>query len=66
MDVRVEIKNMPKNVQGYVVASRVVTVEENVERPTLWYYGCYMDKGDAEEVAVEIGGIVLEVVRSWE
>jgi hypothetical protein len=66
MDVRVEIKNMPKHVQGYVVAIRVFTVEENAAKQTLWYYGCYTHKGVAEEEAMKVDGIVLEVIRSWE
>lgn len=59
MDVRVEIKNMPKGVKGFIVVRYV--------KGELLYYGKYAKRENADSVSRSlIDSLVLEVIRSWE
>ena len=48
----VNVMNMPESVKKYVVARAV--------DGTLWYWGTWNDKAEAERVADEIDGLVVE------
>lgn len=49
--ILVDIQNMPQNARSYIVAR---TCEGSC-----WYYGSWDNKSKADEVAKEIGGIVI-------
>ncbi len=50
--MNVTVNNMPESVKKYVVARAV--------DGTLWYWGTWNDKAEAERVADEIDGLVVE------
>ena len=57
MKAEIKINNMPKEIHyPYIVVRRI-------EDTTLWYWGQYRDRAEADKWAVEIGnGFVVEAV----
>jgi len=57
MKAEIKINNMPKEIQyPYIVVRRI-------KDTTLWYWGQYKDKTEADKWAVEIGnGFVVEAL----
>lgn len=58
----IEIKNMPKDHEKYVVARKVAIIDQfiqEVESEDYWFYGSYDNEDSAYKVAEEIGGQVF-------
>lgn len=54
---QVIVNNVPNHAEGYIVA-RI-----NEETRSLWYWGCWDNKADADECAANVNGIVLRRVN---
>ena len=54
-ECRVTVRNVPEHAEGYIVA--------RVSDGSLWYWGCFDNKDDAEESARNVEGIV--VIKGW-
>lgn len=50
--MNVTVMNMPESVKRYVVARAV--------NGTLWFWGTWDSKAEADSVANEIGGVIVE------
>lgn len=58
----IEIKNMPKGWDKYVVARKVAVMDrdiQEIESYDYWYWGSYSDEEEAYTVAEEISGQVF-------
>ncbi len=55
-ECKVTVHNVPEHAEGYIVA-RVYTKDGS-----LWYWGCFDNKDNAEECAGNVGGIVARKV----
>lgn len=51
---KVMVHNVPEHAEGYIVA--------RVSDGSLWYWGCWEKKEDAEECASTVDGIVVRKV----
>ena len=55
---KIAINNVPNEKEGFMVARK-----EGRKTTKLWYYGLYDSETRAIEVAKEVDGIVIEVIK---